>query len=235
LQRARDLGGAEAAVGFAEQIFGRVAAAVVGEPGHDGLRHRIGVALYAPERAAAVGLDGAAVARADRIDQHEIGEGEPGVRIVVQPRGRRVAAVDAELGNARPDQAEVQVGGRRARPAVEGEGHRPARAGILGDIGNVEDRRSALARRVMKRQRARGGGVGDRPIRRVDAVMGDGVGRQQSQRALLGDLVELDERDRRDGKLCGRLAVLILGKRGGRGRANQQCEQAAAEPGEGCH
>src|SRR6185369_12563615 len=51
----------------------------------------------------------------------------------------------------------------------------------FGDIRRVEDRGRTLARLVEQRQGAGGRGVGELPLRRVDAVLGDRVGRQQRQ------------------------------------------------------
>ena len=131
LQRARHLGGAEAAIAFAEQIFRRSDAVVLGDIERDRLGERLGVAADAPEMLGVVRLHRAAPAGADRIDQHQVGEGEPGVGIVAQLRGRSVAAVGPEIEDARADQAEMQKGGGRARPAVEHESQRPVRAGVL--------------------------------------------------------------------------------------------------------
>ena len=70
LQRAGHLGGAEAAIAFAEQIFRRGRAIVLGDVERDRLRERIGVGADAPEMFGVVRLDRAAPAGADRIDQN---------------------------------------------------------------------------------------------------------------------------------------------------------------------
>ena len=125
LQVARDLGGAEAAIAFAEDEFRRTGAAILGDVERDRLSPSIGVAMHAPECAAAVGLGRPAPAGADRIDQHQIGEGEPGVGIIDEMDVGAVMAIHAEFGDARADQAEIEERRSRARPAVEDESHRP--------------------------------------------------------------------------------------------------------------
>ena len=132
------------------------------------------------------GFDRAAPAGADRIDQHQVGEREPGVGIVAQLRGRGVAAVRSEIENARADQAEMQEGGRRAGAAVEHESKRPVRARVFGDVGGVEHRRALVAGLVVEGKRAGGRRVGELAFRRVDRMFGDGIGRQQPQHAFAG-------------------------------------------------
>src|SRR4029077_1976214 len=105
LHDARDLGGAKAAVAFAEDEFRRADAAVLGHVKRDDFRHRFGVAVHAPERVAAVGLGRPAPAGADRIDHDQIGEGEPGVRIIDQADVGGVASTYAEPGDARTHHA----------------------------------------------------------------------------------------------------------------------------------
>ena len=140
---------------------------------------------HAVERAAAVGLGGPAPAGADRIDHDQIGEGEPGLRDC--PAGaRRPGSLPAkfERSAARPD-PRCQKGRCRARPAVESEGDGTVRRlGILGDIGGVVDRGRALARLIEQRERSRGRGIGELAAGNVDAVLGDGVRRQQPQHAV---------------------------------------------------
>ena len=76
--------------------------------------------------AAAVGLGGTAPAGADRVHQHQIGEGKPGVGIVDQLHIGAIAPGHAELRNPWTDQTEIQKCRRRARTAVEDEGQRAA-------------------------------------------------------------------------------------------------------------
>src|SRR5215469_1734338 len=82
LQRARHLSGAKAAVAFAKNEFGRIGAAVLSDVERDYLGHRFRVGMNRPKGAGAVRLRRAAPARADRIDEHEVGERQPSVRIV---------------------------------------------------------------------------------------------------------------------------------------------------------
>ena len=173
LQRARHLGGAKAAVAFAEDVFGRQRAAVLRQVERDGLGQDLGIALHAPERAAAVGLGRPAPARADRIDQDQIREGKPGVRIVLEARGRAVVAALSKLDDARADRAEIEERRGGARSAVEDEGDRTvADVGVLGDISRVEDRGRAFARLVEQRERPGGRRIGELAARNLDRVLG---------------------------------------------------------------
>ena len=114
LQRLRHLGGAEAAIAFAQDEFGRADAAVLGDIERDHLGERLGIAMHAPERAGAVRLGGPAPAGADRIDHHEIGESEPGVRVVGEANVRAVEAV-AEHRDARTHEPEIEKSRARSR------------------------------------------------------------------------------------------------------------------------
>src|SRR6202034_1017184 len=113
LQRTGDFGRAETAVAFAENEFRRTGSAVFRDVERDDLGHRLGIAMYAPEEAAIVGLGCPAPAGADRIDQDQIGESQPSIRIIDQADMRTVPAVRAEFGDARPDQSEIEE--RRCR------------------------------------------------------------------------------------------------------------------------
>src|SRR6185437_5629305 len=97
---------------------------------------------------AVIRLDCAAPPGADRIDQHQIGEVEPGVGIVAQLRGRGIASLWPEIENARADQAEMEEGGGRAGSAVEDESNWPVGACIFGGIGGVEHRGALVARLI---------------------------------------------------------------------------------------
>ena len=59
------------------------AAAVLAEVERDGLGQRLRILAHAIERVAAVGLGRPAPAGSDRIDHHQIGEAEPGLRVVL--------------------------------------------------------------------------------------------------------------------------------------------------------
>ena len=124
-------------------------------------------------------------AGADRIDHDQVGESEPGLRIVLQAGGRGIIA--GELEDPRPDQTQMQIGRRRARAAVESEGYGTVRSlSVLGDIGGVIDRSRALARLIEQRERAGGRGIGELAAGNVDAVLGHRVRRQEPQYALAG-------------------------------------------------
>src|SRR5262245_29583198 len=130
LQGLRHLGGTETAVAFAEDIFWRADAAVLGDIKRNDLGERFGVAMHAPERAAAVGFGGAAPAGADRIDHDEIGKSEPGVRVVDEANVRAVEAAP-EHRDARTREPEIEKGRASSRAAIEHEGHRPRRIAYL--------------------------------------------------------------------------------------------------------
>ena len=165
--------------------FGELSAAVLGDVKRDHFRQRFGVAMHAPEAVAAFGLGRPAPAGADRIDQHQIGEGEPGVRVVGQTDVGAVVVV-AERSNARTDQAEIEERRAGARSAVEHERHRPCRAVRFRNEGCIENGGRALARLIEQRQRTGGRRVSELAGRRVDAVLGDGIRRQQRQDARAG-------------------------------------------------
>jgi hypothetical protein len=75
LQRLRHLGGAESAIALSEEVFGRVAAAGLGEIERNRFGQRLSVLPHAIECAAAVRLRRPAPAGSNRIDEHQIGEG----------------------------------------------------------------------------------------------------------------------------------------------------------------
>ena len=161
-----------AAVALAGDEDGRAPAAVLGEPAAHELAERLEVALV-PEvllrvgrvvgLAAAVlavalllGLDHAAEAGSDGIDEHEVGESEPR-RLVLDELGRhrRQRAVGREVDALRTDGAHVQVGRRRTRPAVEDERHGPRAVAVSGDVRDREDLRRGLLLLAQHRPLAR--------------------------------------------------------------------------------
>ena len=93
LQHARDFGGAKSAIAFAKNEFGRTGAAVLGDIKRNDLGHGFRIAVNGPKVAGVVRLGRAAPAGADRIDQHQIGERQPGIRIVDQAHFGAVAAI----------------------------------------------------------------------------------------------------------------------------------------------
>src|SRR5207248_6856557 len=102
--------------------------------------------MHRPKVARAVRFGRAAPARADRIDQNEVGEWQPGVWIVDQTHFGAVMTVGTELGNARPNHPEIEKSGSSAGAAVENKSHRPRR-GIGGFCyeRRVENCRRAFA------------------------------------------------------------------------------------------
>jgi len=202
-ERARHLGGAEAAVAFAQQIFRRAGAIVVIDIERDDLGHRFGVTAHAPEFSGVFRLERAAPAGSDRIDENEIGETQPGIRIVAQLGACGVAAAGAEIEKAGPGEAQMQEGGCGARSAVEHEGQRPVCRRALGHIGRIKNRCAALARQVVERQRAGRCRVGKPAVAGVDRMLGDRIGGQQPQHA------EADV-----GALAGIFIALIVPARG---------------------
>src|ERR1041385_1349056 len=110
----------KAAIAFARDEGARGLAALFLDPlAHEGRKH-VDVAVDRPEMLAHVvaGVDEAAVTRADRIDEHQVGEVEPGVGIGNERgRGRRRDLV--ERRPPRPRRAELHVGRRSAGTAVE--------------------------------------------------------------------------------------------------------------------
>ena len=207
LQRARHLGGAKAAIALAQNVFRRAEAAVLGDVESDHFRHRLGVAVHAPERAAAVGLGRPAPAGADRIDQHQIGEGEPGIRVVNQMDVGAVIAA-AEGSDARADQSEVEECGTGAGAAIEYEGQRPSRGIRLRYVGRVEDGGRTLAGLIEQRKRTGGGRIGELAIRSVEAVLSDGIPRQERENA--GAALFLSALFRMPGPVARRSAAMLL-------------------------
>ena len=195
LHGAGDLGGAKSAVAFAEDEFRRADAAVLRHVKRNDLCHRAGVAVHAPECAAAVGLGRPAPAGADGIDQHQIGEGKPGVRIVDQADVGAVVAGHAELGEARTHHPEMEERRSRAGSAVEDKGQRTRRVIVasvsrsFGHIGGVEHRGRTIARLIEQRERSGGRRIGKLAARRVDAVLADRIARQQRENARTALLV----------------------------------------------
>jgi hypothetical protein len=184
LQQTRDFGGAKATVALAQDEFRRTGSAVLGDVQRDDFRHRLGVAVHAPECPGAIGLGGPAPASADGIDQDEIGESEPGLRIVHQTDIGAVTAVHAELGDPRADQPEVQKRRCGARAAVEHERHRPCRrTGRFRRISRIEDRSRPVAGLIEQRKRPGRRGIGELAAGKIDAVLGNGVRRQERKHA----------------------------------------------------
>ena len=185
LQQLRQFGGTIAAIAFAQEVFGRRAAAILGKIEGDDFGHGLRILAHAVESIAAVGFGRPAPAGANRIDHDQIGKCEPGGGIVAQARGGSVVA--GKLEDARTGESQIEVGRRRPRPAVEGERDGAARrVGVLGDIGGVIDCGRTLARLIEQRERSRGRTVKQRAAWDRDSMLGDGVRRQEPQHALAG-------------------------------------------------
>jgi hypothetical protein len=84
--------------------------------------------------------------------QSSRGERQPGVRIVGQAHLGSVVAVGSKLSDARPDQAEIEKGRSRSRPAVEDESHRTRRSirrfRYEGRVKNLRRASAALVEHV---------------------------------------------------------------------------------------
>ena len=184
LQHSHEASDAVAAVALAGDEDRRAPPAVCGQPAPHELRERLEVALL-PEVLLRVdalvlvvarvpvgglvlllALDHAAEAGADRVDEHEVGEREPG-RLVLHQPGRHLGerSVRGERDAQRPDRAEMQVRRRGAGAAVEHERHRPPLVRVC-DVRDGEDLRGGLVllaqddparrRRIRERRRAAG-------------------------------------------------------------------------------
>ena len=85
-------------------------------------------------------VDDAAEAGPDRIDEHEIGEGEPRRLVLHEPRRHlRERPVRRERDALRADRPEMEERRRRTRPAVEDEHHRTVVIAGVGDVRDGED------------------------------------------------------------------------------------------------
>ncbi len=191
----------------------------------DRLRHRLRVGADIIVVRGVVGLHRAAPAGADWIDQHEIGKIEPAMRVIDELRIGAVAAIGPEVEYLRPHKAEMQEGGSRTRPAIEGEGDRPVRPGILGNIGGVEDRSVLPAILTEEIKCACRGRIGDlASIGRRQLVLGNGIAWQQLEDALSGRT------------LCCRgtaFASLLRKGEGGCERSGQRGEQKQGSEAQG--
>ncbi len=175
---------ARRAVGFAEQEFRRIPAIVLGDVALHETAERGDVLVRAPEALVRIrvlvlpvlfGRDALRVARADRVDEDEIGLVEQAVGVrheMVRRRRRRVRT--RGLDAHRRERAHVQPDARRARAAVVQERHWSIRGtlAIADCIGDVKHARVRLAFFVADDQRAGGGRVGDAATADRHAVLG---------------------------------------------------------------
>ena len=88
-------GGARRAVTLAAQILRRVPSAMLREPESNEMCEHVGVLAYAPELLVRVAVDGPGVARADRIDEHDVRDIER--RMHVRDDRQRTRAVVAGI------------------------------------------------------------------------------------------------------------------------------------------
>ncbi len=186
LQEVRDARPAESAVAFADEILARHQAVILHEPVVDDARQILDVGLGRVEVLLRFVFGDARTAetRAHRIDEHEVGEVEPGPGIVDRRRrvGRAVA-FRAELHALRSERAEVEVDRRGARAAVERERHGAVCTGHrVGDEHDVGDR---LALLVEHGQRTDGRVVGNRLAADRRRLTHGLVGRKRRQLGLV--------------------------------------------------
>ena len=139
--------GAGRAEALAREVLGRGPAAVGGDPVADEVGDGARVLVEPPERLALVLAERPRETGADRVDEHEIGEVEDGLRVVENRIGRR-AIVDGVARHdhpARPERSHVKPDGGRAGSAIPDEGHRPRR-GIVNAVLDVGEREDAACR-----------------------------------------------------------------------------------------
>ena len=215
----------KAAVALADQKLRRGPALVPAEPEADERGQRIQIRLRAEEAACrllASAVTVAAEAGLDRIDEHEVGEREPGIRVRHDPGGRRGRRAVLERDPPGPQRAEMEIGGRRARPAIEHEGDRArSRLGQVRRIGDVEQMCIRPLGILAERQSAGGGGITDAAAADLDLVPG---GRRLGQRGRRRPR----RRSGRAWRAGGRLRR--IGLRGvRRGRDRQASPQAARQ------
>src|SRR5262249_38655310 len=185
LQRTRSLDGTEAAIALAKKKLRRTGAVIAGDIECDGLGHGTRVAANAPEILAIVRLDRAAPACPDRVDQDEVREREPSLRVVAQGRARSIVTVRTKIENSRSDEAEMQK--RRCRPGatVKYEREWPVGTAILHHVSGVKDRCGLLAGLIVKRKSAGSRCIGQRSACCTYRVFRYGIRRQQPQHAPL--------------------------------------------------
>ena len=184
---------AEAAVTLADEEFRRGHAVVAAQPARDDRRQRVDIAV---DRIIAVadvllGADRAAVAGADRIDEDEVGEVEPGLGIGDDGRRRRRADARAVEGQTpRAEHAEMQIGRRGAGAAIDRKGDGPrARLGSVEPVGDEADLRLQPALRVAERQAAGRRREAQGAAGQIEDMLRDRIRRQPAliaRAALLG-------------------------------------------------
>ncbi len=183
-----------------------------------------GIVLDAEEIALVLAAARAAIAGAHGIDEYEVGEVEPARIVVDQPgRGALHLTLGRHLDGLGAEGAEMQIGRRRARSAIEHEGDRPLGVARLARIGDIEDRGERLAVGVAHGKRPGGGSIMQALAGEVDGVLGARRRRQEIDSRLFVRLrlLVMGGLDRGAG-LGGRLRRGLLGwSRGERGEQNE--------------
>jgi len=184
LQITREARRAGGAVALARQEFGREPASVARGVQADEVADRLDVPLEAVPLLGLLSLDGARVARADGVDEDQVGLVEDRELVVDQLEGRLgQVPIEFEHHAARTQRAEVQPDRRGAGSAVEREGDRPLGfvLHIVFGVGDKEDLRLglltvgfllAVGRLFLDDHRPCGDGVLDLPSADGDAVLG---------------------------------------------------------------
>ena len=177
LEQMRDLRRAKAAIAFAGDELDRLLAPGLLDPFADEHGERLGVAVDRPEAPATLiaARRNPAVAGAGRIDEHEVGEVEPGLGVGDQPRWLGYGKV-RERQPPRPDGAEVEIGRCGAGAAVEHEGHgaRHVARDHIGDVGDLGEQRAVV--RIVERNRAGGRAEMQRATGQLDRLIGGRIG-----------------------------------------------------------
>ena len=175
----RDGGRAGRPVGFAAKELGGVPAVVLVQPETNELGNGFRVGLHAPEGLGVGIAEGIAPARADRIDEHQVGHVEQRFRVVGDVVGRCAIVLGVgEVDPLGPEGAHVQPQAARSGTSVEQEEHRPVRLGTVLQIGGGEDCRGGLAGLVLKERLADDRGVVHAHAAEHAAALGDdAVGR----------------------------------------------------------
>ena len=167
LEARRERGRARAAVAFAGQKFRREPALFARDVEPDEVRGGLNVRFDVVERLRLDAGRGAAVAGADRVHEHQVGEFQPGEFVVheLDGIGQRFSVV-GRLHALRAERAEVQPHRGGAGAAVEGEGDRPRGfLRIVLHVSGEENLRARLSGGVLRLQVAGGSGVAEAPVR----------------------------------------------------------------------
>ena len=201
LQRARDLGRAEAAVALAEQIFRRRRRGCswrrrARSPWRSNLR----VARARPRSPSRRRLSpcGSSRCRSDRSNTRSVKASQVS-GLSISLASARAAAVRTEVQPARAEQTQIEKCGGRARSAVKGEAQRSRACRVFRDIGGVKDAGDLVAGLAVERDDPGGRGIVQRAFCRLQRVLGKGITGQKAQHALAARLLVMP-----------RLALLLL-------------------------